>query len=550
MFELGFYYLWLRRLTSFFGDRRTRYLLAWLLALGTAVNATYLSWNAWNRPDRLDGNDGHTSIDFASQWLMGKMLALGEGDNLYERTHLRQVLEDNFPVKLQGTAREGKYSDAEELMYFLLGRDEPNEEGRCVGGALYPPLNAFVHWPVGLFNPRIGYRLDQVIQALLAFAAGLAVSRLSQGRLWTPLAAVLIIFYSDFFGNQVLGQNGIITLTMVLWGWVLISRDQEIWGGVVWGLLAYKPVWAMSFFFVLLLTRRWRGVLAMLACGALLAALTLPFVGLRSWLEWRQLAPDIAWGNRVFRNWIFLSRTLFSIPRRWLVDFDLPDVERDTLTIDIVCWALYLFVIELSVRLIVMRGRDARVVRGPGAAFILSAAWLCCFQFMYYDCLVSFPAVIVLFLEPGSWLRPRYLARTPACWQHLSLVRWRELQTAPDREDVLGAKGTATVLSLPTPAIYGWVRNPLVLLPVLMIYVLQDYLIARGLVTDYDPYTIYCVLVLWLWCAWLWTRESTLARTVATEHRPVPATATGIMLSAAGDNGHPAAISPAVPARR
>ena len=129
----------------------------------------------------------------------------------------------------------------------------------------------------------------------------------------------------------------------------------------------------MTFFFVLLLTRRWRGCAAMFGCGLLLAAATLPFVGVQSWLEWRQITKEIAHGNHIYENWIKLSRTIFSMVRRWTIDFEATkdDIEeRDTLEIDIACWAVYLLVIEFTVRLIVMRGRELRVAAsGPGAAF-------------------------------------------------------------------------------------------------------------------------------------------------------------------------------------
>jgi hypothetical protein len=518
MFALGFWYLWLVRVGRFLGDRRTRYVLAWLAALAATAHVTHAAWVHWDKPDRLDGNDGHALIDFGSQWLMGRMLVLGEGHNLYERGRLRAVLQESYPRELEGTAKKDKLSDADQLMDHLMGTDEPDENGRRVGGALYPPINALLHYPVGLYDPQTGYRIHQLAQAVLALVSALAVSRLSSGRIWTPVALVLILYGADFYGNQLLAQNAIITLAIVLWGWALLARGGEVWCGVVWGLLAYKPVWAMSFFFVLLLTRRWRGCLAMLACGACLAALTLPFVGLHSWLEWRHVAAEVAHGNRIYENWIKLSRTLFSIPRRYLIDFEATkdNLEaRATLETELVCWALYLLVVELSVRLIAVRGRDARATAGPGAAFLLGSAWLCCFQFMYYDALLAFPALIVLFLDPRRFFRPRVLHGVASRWQWLRLGPRRGLPTTPYRDGVSAATGAAAVLSLPPRGLYGLVANPFVLLPIGMIYLLQNYLIQMGYASDFEPYTIYCVLVLWAWCGWLWTREAASARRAA-----------------------------------
>src|SRR4051794_17973576 len=103
--------LWL--VWHFLTHRWTRYTAAWVMALLIAGWQQYLAQRAFKdrndrtterekmRPDvddnyaaehrtfgwswfaqekmRTDGNDGHTSIDFAGQWLMGRMLTKGYG---------------------------------------------------------------------------------------------------------------------------------------------------------------------------------------------------------------------------------------------------------------------------------------------------------------------------------------------------------------------------------------------------------------------------------------------------------------------------------------
>src|SRR5207302_1440446 len=58
-----------------------------------------------------------------------------------------------------------------------------------IGGPLYPPINAFLSYPLAWLHPRTAYRINQGINLLLAFLAGLAAARLSQGRLWLPVAS-------------------------------------------------------------------------------------------------------------------------------------------------------------------------------------------------------------------------------------------------------------------------------------------------------------------------------------------------------------------------
>src|SRR5262249_15420117 len=157
-----------------------------------------------------------------------------------------------------------------------------------------------------------------------------------------------------------------VSLVFLIWGWVLIARGRPGWGGVVWGLLAYKPVWAAVFFLALVLTRRWRAAVAMLGTGAALAALTLPFVGWHSWLDWLQVGREADQEYKVDENWISCSRDLVSIPRRWLLDFSLPKDERDRnwLPPALIGWGLLLAVVGVTVHVAVQRWRRPAPTEG------------------------------------------------------------------------------------------------------------------------------------------------------------------------------------------
>ena len=109
---------------------------------------------------------------------------------------------------------------------------------------------------------------------------------------------------------------------IAIWGWALASRGYNTAGGVVWGLFAFKPVWALAFCIVPLLTRRWRFCAAMVVTGVALCAATLPFVGLQTWFDWLSVGKEAAALYNVNQNWINLSRDLQGIPRRILHDFN------------------------------------------------------------------------------------------------------------------------------------------------------------------------------------------------------------------------------------
>ena len=108
----------------------SRYKLAWLLAAVATGIALFESWTGYNKPGRRDGNDAHVQIDFGGQWLMGRMLVQGLGRHLYHRNYLREVVgeayprEDEIPLE-ERTAEDGDEHEADNMMHWLVGRDDP-----------------------------------------------------------------------------------------------------------------------------------------------------------------------------------------------------------------------------------------------------------------------------------------------------------------------------------------------------------------------------------------------------------------------------------------
>jgi hypothetical protein len=498
---------------------RSRYVLAWLAAVAVAAGFAYQAWNGFNVENRNDGNDGHTSIDFGGQWLMGRLLAEGHGMHLYDRDFQSLVLARNYPVADQDP--NAKKNDAELLLGWLMRKEyeaaartigsfltplaAPNAAGaaalfaagkkhwtaerlaeipvRQIGGPLYPPINALFVYPLALLEPHTAYRLAQALNLVFAFLAGLAVSRLSRGWVWCPVAAALIMGFPGFAGSCNLGQNSALSLAVLLWGWVLIAKGRPAWGGAVWGLLAYKPVWAMSFFLALAVTRRWRACLAMLGTGAALALATLPFVGLASWFDWLEVGKVAALTYTYDRNWIFLSRDLLSIPRRWLLDFDDPwDVRAGNELAPVLGWGLLLSVAVLTAALTLWRGRQARVNAGPPAAFVFLAAWLCCYHFMYYDVLLAAFPVFLLTAAP-----PRYYLRVSLASLH-------------------GGRTTADLS--PRPALSFCVSNRMIGLTLVVVLIgiqVAVELVKFGNLRD-PPFDTFFLMLVWLGCGWVWLR--------------------------------------------
>jgi arabinofuranan 3-O-arabinosyltransferase len=280
-------------------------------------------------------------------------------------------------------------------MSTFMGEDDETGSD-SVGGPLYPPIRALWFYLLALLPPQTAYRLLQFVIVLEAFAAGLGLRILSQGRFWYPLATLAVIIFPGFAGSLCLGQNSVFSLNILMWGWVLISRDRPVLGGLLWGLLAFKPVWAAAFFLVPLWTGRWRVALAMLASGLGQTILTLPLVGWQSWEDWLTITREAMRVSQVDENWILRSRDLFTLPRRWL-DFDSAALSLRAQTATLIGWALWLVVVGLTTGIAVLRKRQSSPVAGAGSAFLLLAAILSCIHFMYYDVLLAVLPVFLLY---------------------------------------------------------------------------------------------------------------------------------------------------------
>jgi arabinofuranan 3-O-arabinosyltransferase len=562
----------MRELLRYLLRPRARYLLAWALAVISAGITLFCAWTMFDKPRSENyasrwhrGNSGHVAIDFGGQWLMGRMLARGLGRHLYHRNYLREIVREAYPradeiPSQERPVAERDVHDAENLMEWLMGHDDP-EAARAiasflaplaghdttlaigfafaqqhrpeervrqatmpqVGGALYPPIHALLMYPLGLLRPAPAYRITQILGILLALLAGGGICLLSEGRIWWPMGVAAVVLFPGFATSLNLGQNSILMLTLLIWGWVLLARDHPVAGGMLWGLMAFKPVWAAAFFLVPLLSRRWRFCAAMLVTGLGLAAVTLPWVGWHSWLDWLQVGRYASEIYATNRNWIFLSRDLLGIPRRWLLDFHDDYAAQPSSAATMIGWGLLFAVMACTAALSISRHKQSRALTGPPAAFLHLGAWLSCYHFMYYDVLLTALPVALLLTEPRRYLNPVFVAVA---------ILPEEMRKHP----VLSYYQPGLVCTPPSSSVLqvGYqnvcVRNSMTLTLIALLAISDLLLTFVGIEISISatsvkhapfplpvtlstafagtPWPTFCLLALWLWCGWLWVNDS------------------------------------------
>lgn len=460
-----------QRYWAWLGSPRAVRVWLWLVAISIGVHHYHRARNWYaDGPDTpeafrhpIPGGMGHTQIDFGGQWVMGRMVVLGHGRELYHRQRQWEVVRAGYPqaeetpVQLAETvlpkhqrrlARDDDDvgHDADRLMSWFMGSDPsayktvggavaasltptPSNpwttvalqqaareavtpavvakiEEPIIGGPLYPPIHGFLYAPLGLFDsPRLAYAVFQTVSLGLIYVAGLGICLLTRNRVWWSVASIAILMYSGGRSGLELGQNPVVSLNILVWGWVLAVRRREWLGGAIWGLLAFKPIWGVAFFLAPFLMGRWRFCLAMVGTGATLSALTLPFVGLQTWFDWLAVGREASDIYNTNQNWIKLSRDLQGIPRRFFHELNLP-FEDDPPIAKQCAWALWGLVFGTTVLVYLLRA-DRRKPLGLGASFLFLGAFLTCYRFMYYDVLLSLICIAVLFADPWRFFRTR-----------------------------------------------------------------------------------------------------------------------------------------------
>jgi hypothetical protein len=417
--------------------------------------------------------------------------------------------------------------DAEKLMGWLLGTDdEPTKEtyascalplaardgfsamalvlagqdnlwtrrkmnraaARRPGGNFYPPMHAFWYAPLAAFEPLTSYRVTTVVMLAMAFVAGLGVYKVTGGVIWWPIGSLLVLVFPGVASAQILGHSSIVLLTLLIWGYYYLQKNADVRGGALWGLMAYKPTWAVIYFFALLLARRWRAALAMGLCVVLQVLVTLPFVGVHSWQEWYTISRRGAKDYNKYKGWVDCARDMNSFPRKILIDWEKEPEQSLSFEMTIITYILIATFFEVTVRLTVLRTRGRMTWSPAGAAFLLTGVWMCCWRITYYDTMfVALPAALLL-CTPSKATEPFFWRRSRLQWTFRG--------------------GT---LTLPIRN-FGWVCNPLVV-------VLLPFMAWEP--SWYDvTWILPFFALLWIWAGWLWLRtpdvvETSVAGTVA-----------------------------------
>ena len=137
--------------------------------------------------------------------------------------------------------------------------------------AQFPYFAALVIWTIGLFAIFAGVTLSPID----------AKDRASALLVLLVAPACLI--------NTIGGQNGFLSAALLLGGVLCIDR-RPILGGVLFGLLTFKPHLGLIIPFALLALRAWRVIAAAIVTAAILVACSVALFGIEPWRQYLEVA--------------------------------------------------------------------------------------------------------------------------------------------------------------------------------------------------------------------------------------------------------------------
>jgi hypothetical protein len=308
--------------------------------------------------------------DFSFYYRAGKMLTIGEGQNVY-----------NFTVERQ-------YDAKWQNEYGIPGRDFPSHHFLAAPSILliYGPLAylSYVHaWMVWYaLNVCMLLGIPFLLRNVLGYRHLFALAVLSPP-FFIPLDVVL--FH---------GQNSILLSFLLSWVFAELVKGREMRAGCILALVTFKPQFAIPMLLSLAIAKKWKAVVGFCSGGFALFWVCVGLVGWHSTIsfprvlkEFDQLPPDPGPVPAVMPN----VRGFLYV----LLHSRVPDHRLQALTL----------VLSLALMLLVVVAfrRDNQRSLALGFSLILSVTLLVSYHCLMYDTSL----LLLSFFLVGGYLRGR-----------------------------------------------------------------------------------------------------------------------------------------------
>jgi hypothetical protein len=187
---------------------------------------------------------------------------------------------------------------------------------------LQPPTMSLVMLPLVCLPPAEA-RLVWIFTSLLFLLAGLALLARALGlpARWGLWGLPLCLFFAPVTENLRNGQAYLLIFFFLCLFYWLALKKKDVLAGTVLGMMLVLKTMALWLWPLLLVERRWRILLSALGVAVVLAAVSLPVIGLETWLAYARLLPRLATMPEryvtAYQTWTSLVGHLFVFDARW-----------------------------------------------------------------------------------------------------------------------------------------------------------------------------------------------------------------------------------------
>lgn len=209
-------------------------------------------------------SEGPTRIggDFTAFYGAGRIIAAGQGQNLYSQTTQASFQRDLLPD--------------------------------CPGCALmfaYPAPVAVVYGAFSLLPFRAAYALQTLLMILGLWVAMRLLRPLYEATELDPLTVTcFMLACPPVFTAAFMGQNSMVTVLVFAGLYAALRKGDDVLTGLALTALFFKPQYAAPVALCLLADRRWRALFVAAAGGLMLYASAIPFCGLEWGVSWFRYA--------------------------------------------------------------------------------------------------------------------------------------------------------------------------------------------------------------------------------------------------------------------
>jgi len=156
---------------------------------------------------------------------------------------------------------------------------------------VYPPYIAVAYYPLSLMDYRLSYTIHTFLMAgafLLAILLLRPVNRQVRDNYW--FVASLALWFYPIFRAILGGQNTTLTFLLIVGAWRAVLSGRELVGGILLGLLLFKPQFALPVIGLFLISSRWRVVTGSVCVSMLLYAIGTYVLGPHWIAHWLKFA--------------------------------------------------------------------------------------------------------------------------------------------------------------------------------------------------------------------------------------------------------------------